>query len=292
MNIMYKNLPFALAIFSITFFACSSEKKNAFAPLFNGKDLSGWETYIGIPEPSVAVDGIAKDSLGNYTAPIGLKHDPLGIFTVVTEDGEPAVRVSGEVYGALATTKEFENYHFRMEVKWGDKKWPPREDKLRNSGLLYHGTGEYGAGLDVWKKSHECQIMETMFGDSYRMGDTYCSIRATKPEEGDRYVYTPGGPVVEFGEGKQGGKLCSKSVMNEKPTGEWNTIEIVCFKDTSIHIINGVVNMINTDSHLEEDGNIIPLTKGNIQLQSEGAEVFFRNMEIRNINKIPAEYLK
>ncbi len=282
----------AIAIFFLMFtLGCSKESKEAFTPLFNGKDLTNWETYIGIPEPSVVVQGLTKDTTGNYTQPIGFNNDPLQVFRVVNEDGQPAVRASGEVYGSLATTDEFENYHFRMQVKWGTLKWAPREDKLRNSGLLYHGTGNYGIGLGVWKISHECQIMETMFGDSYRMGDTYCSIQAVKPDGADRYVYAPDGSVIEFGANKAGGKICSKSVMNEKTLGEWNTVEIICYGGTSIHIINGKVNMINTDSHLEKEGKSIPLTKGNIQLQSEGAEVFFRNMEIMEISKIPAQYL-
>ncbi len=289
---MFRHPVIVLLLLLVSAFGCSTEKKEAFTPLFNGRDFTNWETYIGIPEPSVHVDGISRDSLGQYIEPIGLNRDPLHVFTIVTEDGQPAVRASGEVYGALATVNEYENYHFRMQVKWGMHKWPPRQDKPRNSGLLYHGTGVYGAGLGVWKNSHECQIMETMFGDSYRMGDTYCSIQATMPEGSDRYVYSPGGSVVDFGEGKTGGKICSKSVMNEKPAGEWNTVEIICFKDTAIHIINGKVNMIITNSHLEKNGEVIPLTKGNIQLQSEGAEVFFRNMEISQINDIPREYLK
>jgi hypothetical protein len=206
-------------------------------------------------------------------------------------DGEPAIHVTGQVNGSLATVEEFENYHFRMETKWGEKKWLG-EDNLRNSGLLYHGVGEYGAGFGVWKKSHECQLMETMAGDSYRMGDTYCSIRASKPEGSDRYVFDPKAELVEFGEGKQGGKICSKNSTNEKPVGEWNVIEVICLGDTSIHIINGVVNMINVDSHLEDGGRQIPLTKGNIQLQSEGAEVYFRKVEIRAIDKIPDKYLQ
>jgi len=278
-------------VFLLIVTGCSKEQKNSFTPLFNGQDLTNWEIYIGIPEPSVVVQDIAKDTLSNYIQPIGLNNDPLHIFSIVTEDGEPAIRASGEVYGALATINEFENYHFRMQVKWGKLKWPPRKDKLRNSGLLYHGTGNYGEGLGVWKKSHECQIMETMFGDSYRMGDTYCTIQAIKPEGTDRFIYSPNGTPIEFGANKAGGKICSKSLLNEKPIGKWNTIEIICFKDTSIHIINGKVNMINTHSHLEKDGKIIPLTKGNIQLQSEGAEVFFRNMEIRKITHIPDHYL-
>jgi len=283
---------FASALFFILItLGCSKAPKEAFTPLFNGQDLTNWETYIGIPEASVVIHELPKDSLGNYTQPLGLNNDLLHVFSVVNIDGQPAVRASGEVYGALATTKEYENYHFRMQVKWGALKWAPREDKLRNSGLLYHGTGNYGIGLGVWKISHECQIMESMFGDSYRMGDTYCSIQAMKPEGADRYVYAPKGSTIEFGANKAGGKICSKSIMNEKTLGEWNTVEIICYGGTSIHIINGKVNMINTNSHLEKDGKSIPLTKGNIQLQSEGAEVFFRNMEIMEISKIPAQYL-
>ena len=269
----------------------STDQKSEFRAIFNGQDLEDWETYIGIPEASVEIPGLARDSAGNYTEPVGLNKDPLNIFQVVMEDGEPAVRVSGQVNGSLATKEEFESYHFRMQVKWGEKKWYDRDDALRNSGLLYHGTGNYGVGLGVWKQSHECQVMETMFGDSYRMGDTYCSIRASLPEGGNRYVYDPGAGIVEFGEGMQGGKICSKSTTNEKPRGEWNTVEIICAGTKSIHIINGVVNMVNEDSHLMANGQKQPLSKGNIQLQSEGAEVFFRNMEIRPIDEIPEEYL-
>ena len=265
--------------------------QSEFSQLFNGVDLDGWETYIGVPEPSVEVPGLTKNESGEYAEPIGLNNDLLGVFSVVQLDGESVIRASGQIYGSLATKQDYENYHFSMQVRWGEKKWPPREDKLRNSGLLYHGTGEYGAGLGVWKQSHECQVMETMFGDSYRMGDTYCSITATRPEDGGLYVFDPVGPDVEFGEGKEGGKICSKNVTNEKSLGEWNTVEIICFGDTSLHIINGVVNMINTHSHLEQDGKMIPLTKGNIQLQSEGAEVYFKDIRIKSIDKIPEKYL-
>ena len=271
---------------------CLDNSEADFQSLFNGQNLEGWETYIGVPAASVDVPGLAKDTAGNYVEPIGLNKDPLKIFQMVIEDGEPAVKVSGQVNGALATKAEFENYHFRVQVKWGEKKWYSNPDALRNSGLLYHGTGEYGQGLGVWKQSHECQVMETMFGDSYRMGDTYCSIRASIPEGGERYVYDPEADLVEFGQDKQGGKICSKSVTNEKPVGEWNTVEIICVGTTSVHIINGVANMVIEDSHLMVDGQKKPLSKGNIQLQSEGAEVFFRNMEIRPVEKIPEEYLR
>ena len=51
------------------------------APLFNGTDLSGWETSLGLP-----VGG--KD-------PVGVGRDPKGVFSVVELDGKPAIRITG-----------------------------------------------------------------------------------------------------------------------------------------------------------------------------------------------------
>ena len=39
------------------------------------------------------------------------------------------------------------------------------------------------------------------------------------------------------------------------------------------------------------DGKDLPLTKGKIQLQSEGAEVFYRDIEIRSITSLPETLL-
>jgi hypothetical protein len=261
-------------------------------PLFNGKDFTGWETYIGVPDPSVDVPGMERNEEGVYAQPLGVGNDPLKVFTVVQIDGGPAVRASGHIYGSFATVKEYGNYHLRLEVKWGEKKWAPREDKPRNAGVLYHGTGDFGKGLDVWKISHECQVMETMFGDSYRMGETFCDITASRTNENERYTFDRTAPRVSFGHNLPAGPICSKNPMNEKPAGEWNTIELLCYEGASVHVINGKVNMINTNSRLVVDGKEVPLTRGVIQLQSEGAEIYYRNIEIRPISKIPDEYLK
>jgi hypothetical protein len=260
-------------------------------PLFNGGDFTGWETYLGVPDPSTDVPGMTRNEEGEYTQPLGVGNDPLKVFTVVEVDGMPAIRASGQIYGSFATVQEYGNYHLRLEAKWGEKRWAPREDKPRNAGVLYHGTGVFGKGLDVWKISHECQVMETMFGDSYRMGETFCDITASRTNENERYTFDPAAPAIGFGHNLPAGPVCNKNPMNEKPLGEWNTIELICYEGTSIHIINGKVNMVNTNSHLVVDGKEVPLIKGVIQLQSEGAEIFYRNIEIRPISKIPNEYL-
>jgi hypothetical protein len=275
----------------IGFVVTSCENKPTWKPLFNGVDFSGWETYLGVPDASVDVPGMERNEDDQYTEAVGLNKDPLNVFSVVNVDGAPALRFSGEIFGSFSTIAEYENYHLRLEVKWGDKIWfPHRWQGRRNSGLLYHGVGRFGEGLGVWKTSVECQIMEGDFGDTYCMGEVFCYI--TAKQDGTTYTYDPTAEVVRFGPRLQPVPICKRNPVNEKPVGQWNTVELVSFNGTNIHIINGKVNMVNTNSHLIVNGEEVPLTKGVIQLQSEGAEVFFRNIEIRAINKIPAEYLK
>jgi len=276
-----------------TMFLVSCDSAPQWESLFNGKDFTGWEIYLGVPDPSVDVPGMERDEDGKYTRPLGVGNDPLKVFTVAVVDGEPALHVSGQIYGSFSTLNEYGNYHLRLQAKWGEKKWAPRAELPRNSGLLYHGVGEFGKGLNVWKISHECQVMENDFGDSYRMGTTYCDITARPNENGRGYTFDPTAPVVKFGPQSAGlPAICKRNPINEKPHGEWNTIELLCYEGVSVHVVNGKVNMVNTNSHLVVDGREVPLTKGVIQLQSEGAEIFYRNIEIRPITKIPDEYLK
>ena len=57
----------------------------------------------------------------------------------------------------------------------------------------------------------------------------------------------------------------------EKPHGEWNTLEVVV-DDKIIHqYVNGKLANVGTDP--------FP-TEGKILFQSEGAEIYFRNIEI------------
>ena len=257
-------------------------------PLFNGKDLSGWDTWLGKPHESVQ---FAVGSEYDPDKPVGLNNDPKGVYTVVDEDKEPAIRISGEIYGAITSQKEFENYHIRLQIKWGTMKWEPRADEIRDSGLIYHATGPHGAGYGNWMKSQECQIQETDCGDYWAVSEARIDIKSGPNQHGD-FTYDPNGDVRTFGWETDAGMRCRKNPDNENPRGEWNTIEVMAYGTTSVHIVNGVVNLVLTNSRHLVDGKEQPLTKGKIQIQSEGAEVFYRNIEIRTIDKIPEEYLK
>ncbi len=240
--------------------------------LLNGKDLKGWNTYIG-----------PKEKGGS---PVGLNVDPLKIFSVVKLDGAKVLRISGEENASIATEKEYENYHIRMIFKWGDK-----ASKQLNSGLLYHSYGEFGAGLDVWMSSHEFQLCTGKMGDSYCMGKSYFEIPAVKSDDGKSYTYSPTGEKTTFGQG-QTAPIAGKSADYENPKGEWNVIDLYCLGRTSVHVVNGKVNMINYNSGKIENGEVQPLTKGKIQIQSEGGELFVKTLGIEPIKAIPVGLLQ
>src|SRR6266550_3878257 len=142
----------------------AAESDTEWKSLFNGKDLSGWDTYLAPPPGS--------------KTPLGLNNDPHGVFTVTKTDGAPAIHVSGEIYGALTAKDEFDNVHIRVEYKWGQKKWPPRDSPrhYRDSGLLYWCIGPHGAGSAAWMRSVECNVMEKGVGQWWSVANTYVDI--------------------------------------------------------------------------------------------------------------------
>jgi len=260
--------------------------ENNWTQLFNGENLDGWYTYQKEPEPTSEVSGMARNEEGRYLEPIGLNEDPLEVFTVVSEEGAPAIRISGEVFGILVTEKEFGNYHLSLEFKWGKEKYPPRENELMDSGILYHSVGKEGAWGGVWMKSLECQVMEAACGDYISVDTVMADIHAGYDAESGRYYYAPDSAMQTFSPSRS---YCKHSQDFENPMGSWNTMEIYAVGGESVHVVNGKVNNHISNSRQVIDGQEVPLTRGKIQLQSEGAELFYRNIRIRDIDEIPAE---
>ena len=251
--------------------------------LFNGKNLKGWDTYVG-----PAYDTTLKKFTGT---PKGLNIDPDRVFSVVQENGKSAIRISGEKFGGISTQQSFKNYHLRLEFKWGKLKWHPKRTAKRDSGLLYHAVGQHGADGGFWMRSQEFQIQEGDCGDYWGVAGGIAEVPAVQESE-KRFVYTPGSPLLTFSEKGPNGRNCVKSPDAEKPSGEWNVIDLYCYGDTSVHMVNGKVTMVLYHLRQTEGDHEIPLKEGKIQIQSEGAEVFYRNLQIENIDSIPDELLK
>lgn len=71
---------------------------NEWIKLFNGKDLAGWDTYLGPPLNN------AGKKLGE--TPVGLNNDPNHVFSIVKDGAEKVIRISGQEWGGISTKKE------------------------------------------------------------------------------------------------------------------------------------------------------------------------------------------
>lgn len=253
-------------------------------------NLSKWENYLSYRHKLGYNGKKPLDEMGKEIVPIGYNKDETKVFSIVNKDGEKVLRVSGEIYGSLYTKQEFSTYHLKLKVKWGTKKHSPREKLLKDSGILYHSIGE--SGVDYWRAwmlSQELQIMEGHMGDYWNVGSSAIDIRAFLPEGQMNSIANAKQPFLGFGTGNNQG-FCLRSENRETPDNGWTTIELITFNDKSLHIVNGQVVMVLKNSHYVNDGKKIPLTKGKIQVQSEGAETFYKDIEIQQLNALPNAY--
>ena len=248
--------------------------------LFNDRDLDDWEPWLGYRDPALT-----------YTAP---REAPLGpggigdVFRVVVEDGRPALYVSGRTWGSLVHTADHANYHLRLQYKWGPGRWAPRERLPANNGLLYHTHGPRGSVFGTWSPSVEFEIMERSVGMAVRVGEqvrprTFAARDTTLAYPMRRFLL--GGREVEIVTPAWNVEA-ARDV--ERPAGEWNTLDLYVVGARAIHVVNGVPVMALHDiATVDSAGRRTPLTRGRIQLQSEGAETFFRDLVLTPIDRLP-----
>ena len=253
--------------------------------------LTNWENYLSYRHKPGYNGKVPTDENGREISPIGYNKDEAAVFTVLEEAEGPILRISGEIYGSIFTKKSYRNYHLKLQVKWGAEKYEPRKDLLKDSGILYHSIGE--AGVDYWRSwmlSQEFQVMEGHMGDFWCQASSAIDIRSF-PSEGDKMspIADSTQPFRPFQSG--GDVFCLRSSNFETPDNGWTTLELITFEGKSLHIVNGNVAMVLENSrYINEDGIEVPLIEGKIQLQSEAAEVFFKEIQIRPLKELPKDY--
>ncbi|MDW7692224.1 DUF1080 domain-containing protein [Flammeovirgaceae bacterium SG7u.111] len=268
----------------------SFEISKKWQPLLD-KELSNFELFVGVPHETVEIKGYETSANVTKGKPIGL-NDPLNIMTTIEEDGELVLKITGEVYAGLTTLQEFGDYHLKAEFKWGEKKWEPRLNQKRDNGILYHCHGEHGTFWKVWMSSLEFQVQETDMGDFVGLVHARADIRSSKVKDGFYQVTDDSKEYITYGGGGGNPGYCHINKHNEKPNGEWNTVELICVGRKSIHVVNGKVVMVVENARKVINGEEIPLSKGKLQFQSEAAEAYYKNIEIKSVKKFPKEYQK
>ena len=280
----------ASGIIIIIFLLSGCKQEGSWTPLLD-KNLSQWNMYLSYHLKNGYKGEVPKDANGLALNPVGYNKNEDNVFSVIDTDGTPVLRISGEIYGCLFTKQEFGNFDLKLKVKWGTKKSEPRLDKLMDSGVLYNSQGE--CGIDYWRSwmlGQEFQVMEGHMGDYWSIATSAIDIRAFIPEGDMNTVASEKQPFLPIGNGTQYPGFCLRSADYESPAGEWTELELVSLGDKSLHIINGHVVMILKNSRYLKDGNSVPLIKGRIQLQSEAAELFYKDIMIRNISALPEKY--
>ena len=253
-------------------------------------NLSNFDKFIGVPLKSLKSLPNTPKGDGVNGIPLGLNNDPLNVFSVFIDNKEPILHISGEIYGGLSTKKSYVNYHLSAKFKWGEKTFEPRLGQPRDNGILYHCSSEQGKFWNVWMNSIEFQVQEGDMGDLYVLCKRHLKI-ASVMDKDSQYIYTPKANQLSFGWGLPNGinrGRCKALKHVEKPHGEWNTLEIICLNQISLHIVNGViVNIVNDITPKTGEDS---LREGKIQIQCEGAEAYYKEIKIRPIFNIPYPY--
>jgi 3-keto-disaccharide hydrolase len=218
-------------------------------------------------KPIVLFDGSNLDSFDTFLKSKGLNNDPEHIFRV--EDG--VIHVAGKEFGYIITKQEFANYYLTAEFKWGESTYAPRAGNARDSGILYHIQGPQ----KVWPTSIEFQIIEGGTGDIWLTDGG--ALTATN---GSRLTGPPGKAVKidRIGKGKWESVTGFRDPSGEleKPHGEWNFLELVAQGDHVKQWVNG---------KLANEGSQAYPASGKILFQSEGAEIYFRNLKVYPLNE-------
>ncbi len=193
----------------------------------------------------------------SYLSDSGVDRDPDRVF--VMSNG--VLRISGQHFGYLATRQEYENYRLVAEFKWGEQTWAPRLNNARDSGILVHATGPD----TVWPMCIEGQLIEGGTGDILVVNGARLTVAGETKGPATARFDRPGRNPWEDKLGFRGPHEI------EKPHGEWNRLEILCRGDKVSATVNG--------HHTLSGTNAIP-RKGKLMLQSEGAEIFFRRLDL------------
>ncbi|MFO0909200.1 MAG: DUF1080 domain-containing protein [Isosphaeraceae bacterium] len=259
-----------LAALTLTGAPPSTTAAGGWTPLFNGRDLTGWYTFLQVH---------------------GRNHDPDRVITVENgsihlykhaRDGDKVVM------GYIGTEKEYGNYHLRLRYRWGSKKFLPRYLLKRDAGIYYHILGDDA----VWPRALQYQVQQSDVGDLIAL---YGFQLDTTIDEATRRSDPPTFLPAERG-GKPrvlGGKGIAYQghLAGEFEVEGWNTIEIIAAGDSIVHKLNGHVINAGTRVRLvdpNDPSRSTPVTRGRIALEIESAELEFRDVEIRSLTEAPA----
>jgi len=222
--------------------------------------------------------------------------DPNRVFTVVDQvDGAPAIRISGENWGGILTKQRYRDYKLIADFRWGLVTWGARKNRARDGGILLHAQGRPGNYAKdfngPWMRSVEFQIIEGGTGDILLVGGYEGAemlrptlISNVKKDRDGENVYDAASPEGTYSTGRinwWGRDVDWTDTLGfrgkqdvESPLGEWTHLEAIVRGGTLEYFVNG--KKVN-------GGRGSSLTDGKLLFQSEGAEMYFRRIDLEPV---------
>ena len=259
-----------ILILGIALVSCGNPAKDAlsdegFVNLYNGENFDGWYLKIrnGDDELAKKVFCIAEDGV-------------LHVYRDLPDSSELNTGVN-DTHGMIWTDKSYSKYIFRFEYKWGTKILNNFSSYQYDAGCYYHVFDD-----NIWPKGIEYQVRYNHLEDQNHTGDFWAAsadIQWYAGDDGTFLLPSDGGKPQPI---KSGEHLCKTGVPFNALNGEWNKCEIIVMGDAySIQKLNGEIVNMATDLSVGE---------GIIGLQSETAELFYRNIMIKEFDEeIPME---
>jgi len=237
--------------------------------LFNGHDLGNFD----IAYSSRPVDGRPANAMFEITD--GVVH---------TYPGQEVGSTQPSAY--FQTREEHSDYVLHLEYKWGDKKFAPRMQRLKDAGLIFH---TYENVENSWPHGIECQIEDKDVGDLWIISSqadvatkSVAPAAGPDPLQDSSPYYASDGQVATYGDHNKYVRIRHSENL-EKPG--WNSVDVVVRGDSAVYLVNGQANMRVTRMKKWDAASGIwaKLDRGKILFQAEYAEISYRNIKIRPV---------
>ena len=271
-NRIYPLLLFLLTTVSAAFAQKAADRRE-WVPLFNGKDLRGWDIKIaGLP-----LNDNYKNTFRVENGLLRVAYDQYKTF-----DGK---------YGHLYYNKPYSYYRLRFTYRFLGNQTPGGDTwNVRNSGVMVHSQSAQSLSLgQTFPVSLEFQLLGGLDKGPRHTGN----------------LCTPGTQV--YTDGKLRREHCIDSDSKTYNGDQWITAEVIVLGDSIVHhLLEG--NTVLTYEHPQVGGGFVgpgndwnaghfsqeaanywirrqntPLGSGYIALQAESHPIDFKNIELLNL---------
>jgi Domain of Unknown Function (DUF1080) len=253
----------------VIFLSCASPNKmntgaEGFVSLFNGKNMDGWDLKIR--------SGDADEAKKVYSVDDGVIH----VYKNYPDSFGMKVNKNA-THGLFYTQKKYSRYILRFEYKWGKKIFNNFHQFQYDAGCYYHVFND-----KIWPEGIEYQVRYNHVTGKNHTGDFWASntlFQWYADTAKNQFL-----PLEKSGVAiaKRSGEHRGADVPHHALDNQWNTCEVIVMGNQyAIHKLNGKLVNYATDLSVGE---------GIIGFQSETAEIFYRNIMIKELNEsIPAE---